>query len=443
MPLFASPDVDAFLDGILAQLAAGANPYLAIAEAVGGYLRTSPRQYSDQIIALSVIFALLNVMVVVSLCRKWKGDFWIFHILRTPRGRYIHPHLGISWQISTVVFLTGLQVYVWQLYFEYHGKASTFLSTFGALTYYPSWLGGWLAGVEGFITRPGVLNAHFIIVPFLVLASIATCCGIAAEHFQHVFQGYFRVTMQLESLAAGWNASATNTAEVVESTVAPLIKDAFKESDLLARSFQRIWRAWFIIAVYLYLIFSIIAFVHFNYIRLHILVPIRQVATSGHDRHLRRSLATLVLAVLCIAGIGFSFCGLAGWLAFGGEGVNSALNVIRLQTHLNLWTFAAFGTIASTIFLIQSTLTASETTGRSSQSASGSKNSRSRNAPLEINIDIVRATYVSRPEPAFQSSPRQFTLAFSDPAAATKSARDLFEEELEMHDNPRKQRSHS
>lgn len=110
-----------------------------------------------------------------------------------------------------------------------------------------------------------------------------------------------------------------------------------------------------------------------------------------------------------------------------------------LVTLTDRWTFATFGTIASTIFLIQGTLTAPEPTRRTSPSGSGSKSPRSRNAPLEINIDIVRATYVSRPEPAHQS-PRQFTLAFSDPSHTGKSDHDLLQEEMEMRDAPREQR---
>ncbi|KAL8290451.1 hypothetical protein RQP46_002709 [Phenoliferia psychrophenolica] len=402
-----------YLDAILSQVPPDANPYSAIADAFRNFVVPTPRTYSYQIIALSAIFALLNLMVVVSLTGKRSSEFWVFHVLRSSRGTYLHPHLGIARQLCTVVFLTGLQVYVWALYYNYHGNANTFLTTFGALVYFPSWLGGWLAawalgvskaslttasGVGGLLSRPGLVNVHFLSVPFISLAALCTCCGFTSTHFRRVFRHQEAVAVQLQMLSAAWNSSipTATSLEVIHTTVAEGIDGVFCESDTVAQMFQRVWIAWFIIAAYLYLIFSIIAFLHFDYLRRHIITPVHR--ASNHHHHLRRSLATLVLAVLSIAGIGFSFCGLAGWLAFGGADITSALSVVRLQTHLNLWMFAVFGSIASAIFLLQSVGNSSDGSRHTSTSGNnaGGKCTKSRTAPLEINVEVVRTAHISR-----------------------------------------------
>ncbi|KAL8277810.1 hypothetical protein RQP46_009793 [Phenoliferia psychrophenolica] len=261
MPLFSSPGVIAYIDDVLTKAPVDANPYLSVAKDLTNFNQIAPSSYSDQLIALSVVFAL------------------------------------IAWQMATVVFLTGLQVYVWGLYFNYEGRGVDFMTTFGAMCYYPSWLGSWLAawalcvskaslattsshGAEGFMSRPAVLNAHFIGVPILTISAILICCGITHLHYGRVFAANVAVMTELGTLALGWDASisAATTTEVLHTTIASLIQEIFLESDVVAAMFQRIWLAWFVI----------------------------------------------------------SFCGLAGWLAFGGNGLTSAIGTVRLQTHLNL-----------------------------------------------------------------------------------------------------------
>lgn len=58
MPLYSAPSVNAFLDGILSQLPAGQNPYVAILASLGGSVQHEPQSVTYQLVALSAIFGL-------------------------------------------------------------------------------------------------------------------------------------------------------------------------------------------------------------------------------------------------------------------------------------------------------------------------------------------------------------------------------------------------
>ena len=158
-------------------------------------------------------------------------------------------------------------------------------------------------GIRGVISSPRFMNAHFLVVPPLAFAAVATCCGINSRHFGRVFTAIKRISGELDGLASTWNPStpAADIMELLYSRVAPGYQQLFKESDIVAGLFQDVWIVHFVLAAYLYLVSScfkargkgssqtrqvitIVAFLHLKYLRETILDPLHHGTRSNRDR---------------------------------------------------------------------------------------------------------------------------------------------------------------
>ncbi|KAL8279866.1 hypothetical protein RQP46_007716 [Phenoliferia psychrophenolica] len=358
MPLSPLPTVDAFIDAVLQPVPPDSNPSLALLDALRSFFARPPSSVTSQLIALSIIFALLEVLIIISLVRKVRGgEFWVFRILVTSRGSYLHPHLGISWQLCTVVFLAGIQAYLWGVYALLVGRDNPFLTAYGPLAWYASWLSGWLAmwalsvskasllrdprGLRHLLSTPYFLNTFFVLVPLVTFFTITLACSFSMFYWSRIKTGLSETESILAELAERWDPNASRTTVLVQirETIGPALRGAFDGTERLSWWFSFTWIVWFWASLFLYLIISIVGFLHLRYIRDHLFAPlVAHSRDTSNDRHreIRCSLYALSLAVFCIGGIGLSFTTLAGVLGFGRDSIENLNDNLRLRTLLGL-----------------------------------------------------------------------------------------------------------
>ncbi|KAK4702011.1 hypothetical protein P7C70_g4214, partial [Phenoliferia sp. Uapishka_3] len=347
--------------------------------------------------------------------------------MRSRRGAYFHPHLGVAWQLSTIIFLSGMQARVWGSYAQFKGKNSPFLFTFAPMCWFPLWLAGWLAswalavskaslathesGLAGVVSSPRFLNVHFLVGPVLALTAVLVASIKIYVYFHRLAVAMGHAVGSIERLASTWtpNESAVSTLATLKSEVGPSIERFFNSGNRVAFWFQISWRIWFALALYLNIVICSVAFVHIRWIKENIIHPLVDGTSTSRRKRIRGSLLTLSLAVFCVAGTGFTFCGLSGWLAFSEvQGPSAGQEVVRIQLLLGLvyelfsYIFVVFGLLGSAIFFTPAA------TGVSSES-SGSRGKGSKSRTLAVNVEITRTTKVSHPESSHQ--PQSFRLA--------------------------------
>ncbi|KAL8290449.1 hypothetical protein RQP46_002707 [Phenoliferia psychrophenolica] len=277
MVLFQSPDVTAFLTGIVASIPPGVNPFLALEAQVIPRFTPAEHSFTSQLVALLTLNS-LNILVLVSLAFKVGPNrgFWLFRVLRSSRGAYLHPHLSNAWLISTVIFLAGLQVYITGFYLgaTRKGGRAPFMTTWATAVYYPSWIGGWVAmwalsvskasvsdpssRISAFLSSPLFLNVHFLFVPLLFFVPLAVACATATRAFEDGNAANAMGIAGLQTLAPTWSPTSNRneTLQLLLDTVGPPLAKVFERSDETARWIQSTWIISFVWFCYLNIVSS-------------------------------------------------------------------------------------------------------------------------------------------------------------------------------------------
>ncbi|KAL8277807.1 hypothetical protein RQP46_009790 [Phenoliferia psychrophenolica] len=212
----------------------------------------------------------LAILIAISLFRKVGKGFWVLRLLRSPRGSYIQPHLSITWQIWSLVFLCGIQIYLWGVHSRFQGIDLPVLTAWGPFAYYPMWAGGWFAiwalsvskaamlasdvtGLQRLVSAPLFLNVLFLLGHLIVFSVLSACCG-SIYHFYVLNPVHAAAAAAvLAALAPTYNATlpANATLDIIRKDFGPALQKVFTGSNMVAGWFQVTWTVWFIAALLL------------------------------------------------------------------------------------------------------------------------------------------------------------------------------------------------
>lgn len=110
-------DARTAISQVLADTPDGENPWTR----VGAILRSQvewdvSRSFRPQLYVLSALLVIVTLTLAASVVVRWlMGQLWLVRGMRTSGGLFVVPHYLTTWSIFTVIFLSCVQGFIWEV----------------------------------------------------------------------------------------------------------------------------------------------------------------------------------------------------------------------------------------------------------------------------------------------------------------------------------------
>ncbi|KAM0756573.1 hypothetical protein T439DRAFT_362932 [Meredithblackwellia eburnea MCA 4105] len=424
-------------DSILDAIPPGSNidPFLAISSVISGVFYPSiPNNFNIQLYVLAGLYFLFSLVITASLVLRARAQgFWIFRLTRTSVGSFITPHYAVSWQLPTLCFTIYCLVTIshTRAHLDVAPKLDGWLvcganrcSRYFGDNIVSNLLQGmqvWAlcvanalpsasmsAGRRKFFQLPIFLNTYFVAGAVFCTAIMVALSVLPSINYDHSVVLLHQVQSELSTLSefyAGTTRSQLNAALEGPKNVTQRILDT---TELFIFHFRMAWGGWVVFTAVLYLVFLVVAVMHFR--RLHReLSMLRQAGEhSGASLEKRRLLGSwrdMAITAGFITAVGVGNTADCVWLAVGThEAVRSLCLLVRnvRSPQPTEWGFAALG-FPAVILIFKSSLAAGRAPGaifsndyapdsvpqHRTALAAGTTGANRVVHPLAINVDVT------------------------------------------------------